>query len=78
MYLLNIVTPSNLILHRTMRCSKLKSPSPNSYSLWHGRLGHISQKTIDRLVVEGVLQPFDVRDIEKCVNCIKDKNTRNT
>ena len=53
MYLLNIVTPSNLILHTTMKGSKLKSPSLNSYSLWHRRLGHISQKRIDRLVVEG-------------------------
>ena len=78
MYLLNIVTPCNLILHTTMRGSKLKSPIPNSYSFWHKRLGHISQKRIDRLVVEGVLQPFDVSDIEKCVSCIKDKNTRTT
>ena len=76
MYLLNIVTPSNLILHKTIRGSKLKSPSSNPYSLWHRRLGHISQKIIDRLVVEGVLQSFDVRDIEKCVSCIKGKNTR--
>ena len=76
LYLLNIVTPSNLILHTTMRGSKLKSTSSNSYSLWHRRLGHISQKRIDRLVVEGVLQPFDVRDIDKCVSCIKGKNTR--
>ena len=34
LHLLNIVTPSNLILHRSMRRSKLKSLSPNSYSLW--------------------------------------------
>ena len=39
-------------------------------------IGHISQKRIDRLIIEGVLQPFDVRDIEKCVSCIKGKNTR--
>ena len=76
MYLLNIVTQSNLILHTSMRGSKLKSPSPNFYSLWHGRLGHISQKRIDRLVIEGVLQPLDVKDIEKYVSCIKGKNTR--
>ena len=78
LYLLNIVTPSNSILHTTMRRSKLKSPSSNSYSLWHKRLGHISPKRIDRLVIEGVLQPFDVRDLEKCVSCIKGKNTRTT
>ena len=78
LYLLNVVTPSNLILHTTMRGSKLKSPSSNSYCLWHIRLGHISQDRIYHLLVEGVLEPFDVRDIEKCVSCIKDKNTRTT
>ena len=64
MYLLNFITSSNLILHTSMRGSKLKSPSMNTYSLWHRRLGHISQKRTDRLVIEGVLQPFDIRDIE--------------
>ena len=78
LYLLSIVTSSNLVLHTTMKGSKLNSPSSNSYSLWHRRLGHISQKRIDRLVVEGVFQPFDVRDLEKCVSCIKGKNTRTT
>ena len=73
-----IVTPSNLILHTTMRGRKLQSSSSNSYSLWHRRLGHISHKWMDRLVVEGILQPFDVRDIEKCISCIKGKITRTT
>ena len=54
-----------------MRGSKLKSPSMNSYSLWHKRLGDILQKRIGQLVIEEVLQPFDVRDIEKCVTYIK-------
>ena len=73
-----IVTPSNLILYTSMRGSKLQSSSSNSYSLRHRRLGHILQKIIDRLVIEGVLQLFHVRDIEKCVSCIKGKNTRTT
>ena len=55
-----IVTPSILILHTSL----------NSYSLWHRRLRHISHKIIDPLVIEQVLQPFDVRGIEKCVSCI--------
>ena len=42
-----IVIPSNLILHTSMRGKKLQSPSSNSYSLWHRRLDHISQKRID-------------------------------
>ena len=70
LYLLNIIAPSNLILHTTMRGSKLKSPSPNYYSLWHRRIVHISQKIIDRLVVERVHQPFDIRDIKNCVSSI--------
>ena len=63
-------------LDTSMRGRKLKSLSSNSYSLWYRRLSHISWKRIDRLVVERVLQPFDVRDIEKCVSCIKGNNTR--
>ena len=64
MFLLNVITPSNLILHTSRRGSQLKSPSTNSYSLWHRRLGQVSQKRIDWLIIEGVLQPCDVRDIE--------------
>ena len=44
LYLINVLTPSNLILH-----------TANSYFLWHRRLGYISQKRIDQLVIEGVL-----------------------
>ena len=73
-----IVSPSNLILYTSMTGRKLKSLSSNSYSLWHRRLGHISWKWIDRFVVEGILQPCDVGHIEKCVSCIKGKNTRTT
>ena len=73
-----IITPSNLILHTSMRGRKLQSPSLNSYSLWYRILSHISQKKIHCLVLEGILQPFDVRDIEKCVSCIKGKNTHTT
>ena len=29
-------------------------------------------------LIQGVLQPFNVRDIEKCVGCIKGKNTPTT
>ena len=47
LYLLYVITPYNLILHTSLRGSKLKSSSMNSYSLWHRRLGHISQKRID-------------------------------
>ena len=78
LYLLNIVASSNLVLHTTMKGSKLYSLSSNSYSLWHRRLGHVSKKRIDRLIVEGILQSFDVGDIEKCVSCIKGKNTHTT
>ena len=60
LYLLNVITPSNLILRTSMMGSKLKSPSTNSYSLWHRRLGFILQNLIDQLIIEGVLQPFDV------------------
>ena len=44
MFFLNVITPSNLILHTSMKGNKLKSPSTNSYSFnlnsYLRRLGH--------------------------------------
>ena len=58
-----------------MKGSKTKSRGLNSYSLWHKRLGHISQKRIDRFILEEVLHLFDLKDVETSVKCIKGKNS---
>ena len=43
--------------------------------LWHQRFGHISIQRIKRLVNEEVLSALDFTDFEKCLDCIKGKQT---
>lgn len=47
-----------------------------SFSLWHGRLGHISKDRINRLIKDDILPPLDSSDFEECVDCIRGKFTR--
>ena len=48
----------------------------NSYSLWHKRLGHISQERIERLIKSQILPQLVYDNIESCVDCIKGKLTK--
>ena len=43
--------------------------------LWHIRLGHISNQCIQRLVSEGILDPFDLLNFQVRIECIKGKQT---
>ena len=43
--------------------------------LWHRRLGNISNQRIQRLVLEGILDPLDFLDLKVCIECIKGKQT---
>ena len=45
----------------------------NSSMLWNQRLGHISIKSIKRLVKYGVLNTLDFDDFKTCVDYIKGK-----
>ena len=53
--------------------------SRNSSILWYRKLGHISQKRVNRLVIDGLLGSLDFTNFEACVDCIKSKtiNTYN-
>ena len=48
----------------------------NSYSLWHKRLGHISQERIGRLIKSQILPQLVYDNIKSCVDCIKGKLTK--
>ena len=48
----------------------------NSYSLWHKRLGHISQGRICKLIKSQNFPQLVYDNIESCVDCIKDKLTK--
>ena len=41
--------------------------------LWHTRLGHILNQRIQRLVLEGILDPLDLSEFQVCIECIKGK-----
>lgn len=47
----------------------------SSGNLWHRRLGHISQKRVERLVKDGLLGSLDFSDLETCIDCLKSKTT---
>ena len=48
----------------------------NSYSLWHKRLGHISQERIGRLIKSQIFPQLVYDNIESCVDCMKGKLTK--
>ena len=43
--------------------------------LCHKRLGHISNQRIQRLVLEGILDPLDLSNFQVYIECIKGKQT---
>nr|GEU50361.1 retrotransposon protein, putative, Ty1-copia subclass [Tanacetum cinerariifolium] len=44
--------------------------------LWHCRLGHISNKRIDKLQHDGFLDSTDIKSFEKCVSWMSEKMAR--
>ena len=56
--------------------TKRKRDESNMGYLWHCRLGHISEKRLNKLVVGGYLGPFDYESYGTCESCIKGKMTK--
>ncbi|GJZ04381.1 reverse transcriptase domain-containing protein, partial [Tanacetum coccineum] len=48
----------------------------DSALLWHYRLGHISNKRIEKLQQDGLLNSTDIHSFEKCVSCMSRKMAR--
>nr|CAN75475.1 hypothetical protein VITISV_006889 [Vitis vinifera] len=68
LYKLNIkATNGNETLHSSNYGIKRKLMNENSSMLWHKRLGHISNQRIQRLVLEGILDPLDFLDFQVCI-----------
>lgn len=55
---------------------KRKRDLNTSFSLWHKRLGHISNDRIHRLVHNNILHNLDFSYFSVCVECIKGKFTK--
>ncbi|KAF1855839.1 hypothetical protein Lal_00043221, partial [Lupinus albus] len=62
LYMLNTVADYSETLNVESRGTKRKIDNNNSGALWHKRLGHISQKRIERLVSDGILDSIDFTD----------------
>ena len=76
LYKLNIKTSNgNETLHSSNYGIKRKLTNENSSMLWHRNLGHISNQRIQRLLSEGILDPFDFLDFQVSIECIKGKQT---
>ena len=73
LYLLDIITSFNESLQFSTRDLKSKLTNDNSAALWHMKLGHISIRRIEKLMLDGILDLLDLINLNICVNCIKGK-----
>ena len=46
--------------------------------LWHRCLGHIYRERMERLIKNEILSNLDFTDLNICVDCIKEKQTKHT
>ena len=68
LYKLNIkASNGNETLHSSNYGIKRKLTNENSSMLWHRHLGHISNQRIQRLVLEGILDPLGFSNFQVCV-----------
>ena len=75
LYLVDTKVSFEQTFHTIASGTKRKLGNENSSTLWHKRLGHVSQKRIERLVSEGILNSLDFKNFDTCVKCIKGKRT---
>jgi hypothetical protein len=47
----------------------------NPTFIWHCRLGHINEKRIERLHMDGLLSSFDFESFDTCESCLLEKMT---
>ncbi|MBY3556061.1 DDE-type integrase/transposase/recombinase, partial [Modestobacter lapidis] len=71
LYILNLETPIYNI-----NTKRLKSNDLNPTYLWHCRLGHISEKRIQKLHSDGILSSFDFESFDVCESCLLGKMTK--
>ena len=75
LYMLDTIDLFNESMQFSTRGVKRNLTNENSHALWHKRLGYISRRRIERLVLEEILDPLGFIDFDICVNCIKGKQT---
>ena len=75
LYMLDTVASYHETSQLSTRGVRRKLTNENSSSLWYKRLGHISERRIESLVSNGILDSLDFVDFEIFKNCIKGKQT---
>ena len=75
LYMIDTVASYHETLQLSTRSVKRKLTNENSSSLWHKRLSYISNRRIERLVSDGILDSLDFSNFEICTNFIKGKQT---
>lgn len=59
-----------------INAKRLRLNDMNSTFIWHGRLGHISEKCMKKLHDDGLLNSFDLGSFETCESCLLGKMTK--
>ena len=73
----NLYAGTVLTLHHNVG-TKPSLVNEQSAFLWHKRLGHISRERMERLIKNEILLDLDFKDLNTCVDCIKEKQTKHT
>ena len=76
LYMLDTIVSFNESLQLSTRGVNRKLTNGNSTTLWHKRLGHISRRRIERLMLDEILDPLDFTDFDICINRIKGEQTK--
>jgi len=66
-----------MTLHHNVGTKRSLVDKRSAY-LWHKRFRHISRERMQRLVKNEILPDLDFTDLNVCVDCIKDKQTKHT
>ena len=72
LYYLNLRDNTSEVYH----ISKRSKQSLNQAYVWHCRLGHINMKRVQKLLKDGILEPFDVESYGNCKSCLSGKMTK--
>ncbi|KAJ9552277.1 hypothetical protein OSB04_016322 [Centaurea solstitialis] len=72
LYTINLKDNNNEIYHISKRSKDIEDQT----YLWHCRLGHVNKKRIEKLLKEGLLDPFDYKPFDNCESCLSGKKTK--
>ena len=73
----NLYVETLMTLHHNVGTKHSLANKCSTY-LWHKHLGYISKERMQRLVKNEILSNLDFTDLNVCVDCIKDKQTKHT